>query len=164
MKPEREYVEIDESPKRISSTEAFKVFGNLQEFKESKPSALLYAGIIQYKKQMFSCNEIIKLVCESLGIELEYIKRRSRKREIVFARQIAMTMCCKYTAFSLNDIGNSFITMENPKGYDHATILHAKKTIADLKQTSKEVKSKVDNVEQYVVNGIIRLNESKYVC
>jgi len=53
----------------------------------------------------------------------------SRKREIVSARQISMSLCKKLTKCSLSKIG-----FEHTKR-DHATVLHAVNTINDLIDT-----------------------------
>ena len=53
----------------------------------------------------------------------------SKKRTQVIARprQVAMTVCKELTQYSLPNIGEAF------GGRDHTTVLHAQKTIAELR-------------------------------
>jgi hypothetical protein len=73
-------------------------------------------------------------VCKATDISIEEILRPNhypgaRKREYVGARQISMTLSCKFTKLSLAVIGRSH------GGRDHATVLHAKKTVNNLIDT-----------------------------
>jgi len=54
----------------------------------------------------------------------------SRKREVVMPRQLAMYFCKKYTRNSLAAIGARY-------GKNHATVLHACKTVANLAETDE---------------------------
>jgi chromosomal replication initiator protein len=65
----------------------------------------------------------------------------SRKREIVQARQIAMYFAKKYTKDSLTNIGN-VIGKRN-----HATVLHACKTVQDLIETDKNFRRTIEEIE-----------------
>lgn len=59
-------------------------------------------------------------------ISLESLKGRSRKKEIVIARQTAIHLSKKYTTHSLKSIGAYF------GGRDHTTIIHALQMVEDL--------------------------------
>lgn len=69
---------------------------------------------------------IVKEVSKAMDIPIENIMIKSRKREFVTARQISMKLAKKYTPYSLSKIGNEI------GNKDHATVLHACKTIDDL--------------------------------
>ena len=90
--------------------------------------------------------DIVSIVSLETGISIEYMKKKIRKREIVESRQIAMWMLKHYTKLSLAAIGEYF---ENEKDhiFDHATVLHACKTVNDLKQTNKEFRDKFETVK-----------------
>lgn len=77
--------------------------------------------------------KIIKFVGEYLGLRNDYYYLKSRKREVVQGRQIAITIIKSNTKLSLAFIGSYF-------GKGHATILHSHKTIDDLYQTDKNLK------------------------
>jgi chromosomal replication initiator protein len=79
---------------------------------------------------------IIKITGRYLGIHVELMKSKTRKREVVEARQIAMDFTYTYTRLSLKLIGLEF------GGRDHSTVIHAKQTVADLRITDKLFSSK----------------------
>lgn len=75
---------------------------------------------------------VIKFACEATGIDEELFFSRSRRREAVMARQIAMTYVCanRYLKdMRLIDIGGMF------GGYDHATVVAARKSVLELVET-----------------------------
>lgn len=77
--------------------------------------------------------EIIKnVVCEYLGVSPMKIYSKTRKREIVQARQLVQHFAKKYTRLSLAKIG--FETGNK----DHATIMYANKTVKDLVESNKD--------------------------
>jgi hypothetical protein len=76
---------------------------------------------------------IIKLVSKYYNIESELLKTKTRKREICFPRQAAMYLIKENTNLSLTHIGGLF------NGKDHATVLHAKRTVANLMQSDKTI-------------------------
>ncbi len=65
-------------------------------------------------------------VCTLLEIPLSLMTGKSRKQEIVFARQIAMYLIRELTSASLKSIGNFF------GGRDHTTVMHSVNTIDNL--------------------------------
>lgn len=77
-------------------------------------------------------------VSEATGIPLSLMLLKnkvttSRKREYVTARQISMKLCREYTIKSLAYIGNEH------GGRDHATVLHAIKTINNFIDTKDKL-------------------------
>jgi len=58
----------------------------------------------------------------------------SRKREYVLPRQMAMSLCKLYTKLSLSEIGS---IMDK----DHASVLHAIKTVNNQIETNKSLRS-----------------------
>lgn len=66
------------------------------------------------------------------------LRIRTRKREIVEARQVCMWWLKNNTKQSLNDIGSYF------GEFDHATVLHACKTVNNLIDTNKAFKQKIE--------------------
>ncbi|MFO7978128.1 MAG: chromosomal replication initiator protein DnaA [Bacteroidales bacterium] len=84
------------------------------------------------------------LVCDYLNISLEKLHQNTRKREIVQARQLAMFFSKNYTKSSLAAIGTKC------GNKDHATVLHACKTIKNLKDTDKGFKKCVDDIDNLI--------------
>lgn len=99
-----------------------------------------------YEKKTPTIEEIVKKVADYYGVEPESINTRSRKREVVLVRQIAMYFAKKYLDLSTAKIG---LYVGNR---DHATVLHACKTIANLADTDKQFRtelSEIENLLQY---------------
>jgi len=89
-----------------------------------------------------SIDYIQKVVCDYFDLQVETIKSKTRKREIVQARQIAMFFAKKMTKNSLANIG------ANCGGKDHATVLHACKTVNNLSETDKRFKKYIDDLDK----------------
>ena len=87
---------------------------------------------------------IQKAVCEYFNVPLEMIGSKTRKREVVQARQIAMFFSKSYTKLSLAMIG---LHCGNK---DHATVLHACRTVNNLMETDKQFKSYIDEIEKKI--------------
>lgn len=113
--------------------------------------------IAQIKKKMFSNSRSIKddriieyiiaIVGKFYGVSGIYTETKSRKREYVHARQVAMYLICKYSTATLEKVGAQFA------GKDHATVLHARKVVNNLMDTDKSIRSQVKDLE-----SIIKLN------
>jgi len=91
-----------------------------------------------------SIDYIKNVVCDYFQITVDEINSRTRKREIVQARQLAMYFSKKHTKFSLANIG---IQCGNK---DHATVLHAYRTVTDLLDTDKQFKVYVEELEKKI--------------
>ena len=79
-------------------------------------------------------SEIKEAVCEYYNLEIKDIQTKSRKREVAQARQVAMYLARKYTKKSLSVIGSEI------GNRDHATVLHACKTVENLIETDKTIR------------------------
>ena len=89
-----------------------------------------------------SIDYIQKVVCDYFDIPIELMKSKTRKREIVQARQLAMFFSKQLTKNSLANIG---IHCGNK---DHATVLHACKTVNNLIDTDKQFRAFVNDIEK----------------
>lgn len=78
-----------------------------------------------------SVEQIRDAVCNFYNLSVDSISTRSRKAEVVQARQIAMYFSKIYTKSSLSTIGLHIGKR------DHATVLHACKKVEDLMETDK---------------------------
>ena len=84
---------------------------------------------------------IIGKVCEHYNIDESAIHTKTRKREIVQVRQIAMFLAKKHTDNSASKIGQLIGKR------DHATVLHACKTVKDLIEVDKSFKTEIEEIE-----------------
>jgi chromosomal replication initiator protein len=85
------------------------------------------SGIASVPDPVISIEQIQKAVCEQLDVPQSLLVGKTRKQEIVFARQIAMYLIRELTSTSLKTIGNHF------GGRDHTTVMHALSTIESSK-------------------------------
>lgn len=98
--------------------------------------------LIKNPKQEISIDFISKTVCNFLNIPIDMLHSSTRKREIVQARQIAMFFSKKYTKAALASIGKQV------GGKDHATVLHACKTVLNLQETDKRFKQTLEEIDK----------------
>ena len=102
--------------------------------------------IVREEKSDLTIDKVQSVVCEYFNITREALLSKTRKRQIVQARQIAMYI-------SRNHIENcslSTIGMELG-GKDHATVLHACTTVSDLMSTDRTFKQYITDIEKMLV-------------
>jgi chromosomal replication initiator protein len=97
---------------------------------------------VKQAKREITIDFIQKVVCDYFDMNVDILKSKTRKREIVQARQIAMYFSKNLTSSSLSTIGSVI------GGKDHATVLHAYKTVNNLAETNKEFKSYIVDIEK----------------
>ena len=97
---------------------------------------------VKNTKREVSIEYIQKVVSEYFQMEIATLQSKTRKRHIVQARQLAMYFAKKYTKASLASIGSQIGKR------DHATVLHACKTVDNLSFTDKQFKKYVDDLNQ----------------
>lgn len=94
--------------------------------------------------QEISIETIQREVSDYFGISVESMLEASRKREIVQARQMTMYLAKKYTKQSLAAIGSCCGKK------DHATVLHAIKTIELLDKSDKHYHTMILEIERRI--------------
>ena len=90
-------------------------------------------------------DKVQKTVCEYFNITRDTLLSKSRKRQIVQARQIAMYMSRNLVGCSLSTIGAEL------GGKDHATVLYACTTVEDLMSTDRNFRQYVTDIENMLV-------------
>jgi chromosomal replication initiator protein len=85
---------------------------------------------------------IQKTVSEYFKVTIDQLKDKTRKKEIVMARQLAMYFSKEYTHLSLKTIGYHF------GGRDHSTVIHAVQTVNDMYDTDNNFKRSVDDLRK----------------
>ena len=89
-----------------------------------------------------SIDYIQKIVCDYFDLSIDSFKSKTRKRNIVQARQLAMYFSKQLTKSSLANIGAQC------GGKDHATVLHACKTVNNLAETDKTFRTYIEEIEK----------------
>lgn len=102
------------------------------------------ATFISNTRKEISIDYIQRVVCDYFKIPIDDIQSKTRKRDIVQARQLAMYFSKKYTKASLSSIGSQIGKR------DHATVLHACKTVRNLSETDKVFKGYVDDLNRKI--------------
>ena len=101
--------------------------------------------IVGEEKVDVTIDKVQKVVCDYFNITRDELLSKTRKRQIVQARQIAMYMSRSLINCSLSTIGAEI------GGKDHATVLHACSTVSDLMSTDKTFKQYVTDIEKMLV-------------
>jgi chromosomal replication initiator protein len=95
---------------------------------------------VKHTKREVSIGQIQKIVSDYFQMDVETLQSKTRKRHIVQARQLAMFFAKKMTKASLASIGSQIGKR------DHATVLHACKTVNNLASTDKTFKKYVEDL------------------
>ena len=107
----------------------------------------IISRIISITPKVNTVEKIRDIVCEYFTLSVEAISTKSRKREVVQARQIAMYLSKQHTKNSLASIGEAIGQR------DHATVLHACRIVTDLMETDKNFRVSVQEIEQRLKNN-----------
>ena len=97
--------------------------------------------LVNNTKRELTVDYISKVVSDYFCIPVDSLAVKTRKREIVQARQIAMYFSKNLTQSSLASIGSQI------GGKDHATVLHACRTVTNLKEIDKNFRLSIDEIE-----------------
>lgn len=101
-------------------------------------------NFVKNSSREISIDYIQKLVSDYFQIPVDTLKSKTRKREIVQARQISMFFAKQLTKSSLKNIGMHF------GGRDHSTVIHACQTVNDLMDTDKKFKADVEELTKRI--------------
>lgn len=101
---------------------------------------------IKMEEKKITIEKIRDVVSHYYKIELDMIQSKSRKREIVQARQVSMFLSKKYTDSSYSHIGNMIGKR------DHATVLHACKAVQDSIDIDKTFRKSITEIERILKN------------
>ncbi len=148
-------------PKEVIEYLAYSITTNVRELEGALISLLAQSSMnkkaitLELAKQMIdkfvkntarevSIDYIQKVVCDYFDLPIELLKSKTRKREVVQARQIAMYFAKSMTKSSLATIGL------HCGGKDHATVLHACRTVINLMDTDKRFKNYIEELNKKI--------------
>ncbi|VAW09868.1 Chromosomal replication initiator protein DnaA [hydrothermal vent metagenome] len=95
---------------------------------------------VKNTKREVSIDYIQKVVSDYFEMDVATLQSKTRKRHIVQARQLAMFFAKRLTKASLASIGSQIGKR------DHATVLHACKTIDNLAETDKQFRKYIEDL------------------
>ena len=96
---------------------------------------------VKNNRNDLAIDHIQQIIADYFGLDIESLHSKTRKRNVVQARQLAMFFSKKYTKNSLSTIGSQIGQR------DHATVLHACKTVENLIETDRAFKKYVSDLE-----------------
>lgn len=150
-----------ELPEEVLEYLAYSITSNIRELEGALISLLAQASLnkksinLDLAKQMIdkfvkntareiSIDYIQKVVSDYFDMPIELMKSKTRKREVVQARQIAMFYAKNMTKASLATIGAQC------GGKDHATVLHAYRTVNNLIETDKQFRGYITDLDKKI--------------
>jgi chromosomal replication initiator protein len=101
-------------------------------------------NFVKTSSKEITLETIQKMVCDYFNLPYERLQQKTRKREIVQARQITMYLAKQFTKNSLKTIGEHF------GGRDHTTVIHSCQTVKDLMDTDGLFRESVVDLQQKV--------------
>lgn len=90
--------------------------------------------IVVDSEREVNIDSVQEAVADYFNVTVADLKAKSRKRELVHPRQVAMFLAKEKTDLSLKSIGYHF------GGRDHSTVIHAVQTVSDLIAKSAETR------------------------
>src|SRR5690606_36760960 len=96
-------------------------------------------------RKEISIDYVQRLVSDYFKILFDQIESKTRKRYVVQACQLAMYFAKKYTKASLSSIRSQI------GNRDHATVLHACKTVKNFSETDKVFRGYVEDINRKII-------------
>ncbi len=150
-----------EMPKEVVKYIAYNINSNVRELEGALISLLAQSSLnkreidlelakkvlrnfVKSSSKEITIDAIQKMVCDYFDVAYDKLLQKTRKREIVQARQITMFLAKSFTKNSLKTIGEHF------GGRDHTTVIHSCQTVKDLMDTDGLFKESVLELQQKV--------------
>ncbi len=105
---------------------------------------IVLKDLIRERTRSITIDVIEKVVCDFYNVSSNQMKGKSRKKEIAFARQVAMHLSKELTGSSYKTIGLYF------GGRDHSTVIHAVNTIEKEIKNSFEIGSNIQDLKKKI--------------
>ncbi len=148
-----------EIPTEVAEYLAYSVDTNLRDMEGVLNSLIFHATLLKKEIDLELAKEVLKnivkeiqsdvsvdfiqkTVADYFKVDIESLKAKVKKREIVIPRQLAMYFCKRYTQLTLALIGENF------GGRDHSTVIHALESVEDMMKTDPNFKNSVDELSK----------------
>lgn len=92
-----------------------------------------------------SIEDILTAVTARYNVRLADLQSKKRSRSIAFPRQVCMYLARNLTRHSLEEIGGYF------GGRDHTTVMHANRTIADMRNQDAQFQATLERISQDIM-------------
>ncbi len=150
-----------EMPNEVIEHIAYSISSNIRELEGALISIIAQASLnkkeitldltrqmiekyVKSNKHEISIDFIQKQVSDYFGIPVDKINSKTRKREVVQARQLTM-----YFSKNIPNHPSSTIGL-HCGNKDHATVLHACRTVSNLKDTDKQFYKYMDDIDKKI--------------
>lgn len=118
-----------------------QIYNKMLDIKEVKKLLVTYLNT-PYKKT--TPQLILKSVSDFYGISLQDLVKRSRKKEVVRPRQIAMYLLREETKSSFPEIGQKL------GGRDHSTVIHAYEKLKNEEESDESTKQELVLIKERI--------------
>lgn len=146
-------------PPQVLEYVAYTVDTNIRELEGVIISLIAHASLTRSEMNLELAKQILKTIVTDIDSEvgidyiqktvsdffkvtLDDLKAKTRKKEIVIARQVAMYFSKDFTNHSLKSIGYHF------GGRDHSTVIHAVQSVNDMIDTNAQFRSSIDDLKK----------------
>lgn len=157
-KSNKEGVDI---PQNVTEFICYHIKNNIRELEGALISLIARSSLNQREIDVPLAKDVIKnfvsqinreitveyiqgLVADHFELPVEILQGKTRKRQVVIARQLSMYLAKKLTDQSLKAIGENF------GGRDHSTVIYSCRTVQDLMETDAIMKDTVSELERKV--------------
>ena len=156
-----ENINLDEFPEEVLEFIASKFSSNVRTLEGALKRLIFYATInnseftielanealkslfrAEQQNSKIDATNIIKVVGEFYDVSVDEIMSKKRKKNIAFARQVAMFLTRELTGNSFPKIGEAF------GGRDHSTIMHGCEKIEKELQGKQEFKNEISELRK----------------
>ena len=98
--------------------------------------------VVNEVRTPITIEQIQRSVCEFFDIPEDLLRAKTRKQEVVAARQVAMFLAKDLTNASLKTIGLHF------GGRDHSTVIHAYQAVEDRTKTDSQFRQNIEHLKR----------------
>ena len=106
----------------------------------------MLADAVRANARRITVDEIQKVCAAHYKIDAAEMRSKRRARAVARPRQVAMYLAKKMTPRSLPEIGRIF------GGRDHSTVIHAVRTIEELRQTNADIDADIRTLQRQLEN------------
>ncbi len=148
-----------ELPREVIEYMAYNIKSSIRELEGAMISILAHASFSKREVGLSLAKEIVnnftskgtreltieqihEVVCDQFQVDPEQVRSKTRKREVVQARQLTMFLAKHCTNSSLKQIGKYF------SGRDHSTVIHANQAVQNLMETDRQFKEQVEAIQK----------------
>jgi chromosomal replication initiator protein len=103
-------------------------------------------GLVKSNREVASpAEKILGSVASAMGVSLDEVKTRTRRRVVVYVRQVACHLIRKHTELTLREIGRAVGCR------DYTSVIHSIQTLRGLLEVDSQVRREVLKIEAAIL-------------